>query len=356
MPSTYSNSLRIELIAAGEQAGTWNITTNRNLGTLIEQGIAGVGEINISAGSKELLALNGAADEARNAVLILTGTPVSGVTLTVPNADKQYTVQNRTTQPVTFKTAGAASGYTCPPKSTSNVVINAVGAGETTGISITDDMAAMLSESDMSEALDLIGGAPLASPVFTGVPQGPTAAKGASTKQLATTEFVQQNGVPSGTIVMWHGSVASIPTGWRLCNGQNGTPNLVDRFVVGAAGRWAPGNSGGSANAVVVIHNHATEVSFSGQHSHGGGTHGAGAHAHNMWTGQFGGSIHSMASDENSRGNQSTVYETSAVGDHAHGISLDGNHSHAVNIHNAGESGTDKNLPPFYALCFIMKV
>lgn len=88
MPSTYSEALRIELIAAGEQAGTWNITTNRNLGEIIEQAITGVETINVTSGDRTLLALNAAVDEARNAVLVITGLPEDKVTLTAPGLTK----------------------------------------------------------------------------------------------------------------------------------------------------------------------------------------------------------------------------------------------------------------------------
>lgn len=357
MPSTYSNSLRIELIAAGEQAGTWDITTNRNLGTLLEQAIAGVGDINISTGSKELLALNGASDEARNAVLILTGTPVAGVTLTVPNVDKQYTVQNRTVQPVAFKTDGGTS-YTCPPKSTSTVIINAVGAGETTGLSITDDMALALGAESLADALEAIGAAPIDSPVFTGIPQGPTAAKGSKTTQLATTAFVADNSVPVGAILMWSGSVASIPSGWVLCNGANSTPDLRNRFIVGAGGSYSVGATGGSANAVAVSHTHsAYSGTESHDHTHAGSTTSDGAHAHASVPGYAGG----VTARGDTYGDHINSYlntSTAVGGGHSHTIATYGRsqaHTHAITVNAAGQSGAGANLPPYYALCFIMK-
>ena len=56
--------------------------------------------------------------------------------------------------------------------------------------------------------------------------------------------------IPSGAIVMWSGSIGSIPAGYYLCDGQNGTPNLKDRFVVGAGNTYAVGNTGGFTSAV----------------------------------------------------------------------------------------------------------
>ena len=75
MPSTYSPNLRIQLIASGEQANTWGNTTNTNLGTVIEQAIAGYQAISVAAGDVTLTALDGVSDQSRNAVLQFTGTP-----------------------------------------------------------------------------------------------------------------------------------------------------------------------------------------------------------------------------------------------------------------------------------------
>ena len=55
--------------------------------------------------------------------------------------------------------------------------------------------------------------------------------------------------VPSGFIGMWSGSASTIPTGWALCDGTNGTPNLTDRFVLGAGKAYQPGATGGAATA-----------------------------------------------------------------------------------------------------------
>lgn len=106
MPSTYSPSLRLELIGNGEQAGNWGNTTNTNIGTLLEQAITGVENI-LMAGSTTLTIGNGVADQARNAVLVLTGTLSSSADLIVPAVEKVYLVKNSTSnsQTVTVKTA-----------------------------------------------------------------------------------------------------------------------------------------------------------------------------------------------------------------------------------------------------------
>ena len=63
-------------------------------------------------------------------------------------------------------------------------------------------------------------------------------------------------GVPVGGIIMWSGATNNIPTGWALCDGQNGTPNLQDKFIVGAGNTYAVDATGGSADATLVSHTH----------------------------------------------------------------------------------------------------
>ena len=109
MPSTYSPSLKLELIANGEQPTTWGDTTNKNLGTLLEQAITGVQSIVMTNADYTLSNLNGLSDESRNAVLIVTGTNAASRKVVAPLANKQYIVVNNTTGgfPITI---GAATG------------------------------------------------------------------------------------------------------------------------------------------------------------------------------------------------------------------------------------------------------
>lgn len=109
MPSTYSTSLKIELIANGEQTGIWGQTTNNNLGTLIEQAITGVGSIDLTGLSTYTLSsYNGLADEARNAVLVFSGTPTANSVVTAPTVQKVYVVSNQVSggYSITIKTSG----------------------------------------------------------------------------------------------------------------------------------------------------------------------------------------------------------------------------------------------------------
>jgi microcystin-dependent protein len=78
--------------------------------------------------------------------------------------------------------------------------------------------------------------------------------------------------IPSGLITMWSGSIGSIPTGWNLCDGSNGTPNLLDRFIVAAGSSYAVNGTGGATTATLVTanmpaHTHTATVTDPG-HTH----------------------------------------------------------------------------------------
>lgn len=103
MPSTYSPSLKLELIGNGEQAGTWGTTTNTNLGTLLEQAITGVLPITLT-GDVTLTDYNGLSDQARNAVLIFNGLLGAPCNVIAPPSQKVYIIRNRSNATVTIKT------------------------------------------------------------------------------------------------------------------------------------------------------------------------------------------------------------------------------------------------------------
>jgi hypothetical protein len=167
------------------------------------------------------------------------------------------------------------------------------------------------------------------SPAFTGTPTAPTAGSGTNTTQLATTEFVTvavTASFPSGGIIIWSGSVAAIPTGWLLCNGSSSTPDLRNRFVVGAGSTYAVGATGGSADAVVVSHTHTATVTDPG-------------HAHTAQSQATGGQYAS--------GGFSLTFGSGNTSSATTGITVANS--------TTGVSGTNANLPPYYALCYIMK-
>jgi hypothetical protein len=129
MPSTYSSSLKIELIATGEQTGTWGATTNTNLGTAIEEAITGVGSVVYSSDANQTLSFvnNNATQIFRNLVLNITSSlPLTQTReLVVPTIEKQYLVWNNTTgsQSITVKTA-AGTGVTVPNGARVHLVVD----------------------------------------------------------------------------------------------------------------------------------------------------------------------------------------------------------------------------------------
>lgn len=136
--------------------------------------------------------------------------------------------------------------------------------------------------------------------------------------------------VPAGGIIIWSGSQASIPTGWLLCNGSNSTPDLRDRFIVGAGSTYAVAASGGSANAILVSHTHTFTGTALATHLHGSGVASGG-----------GGGAFPVAngSPEVNQISTSAVSAGTPAGTNS----------------TEGSSATNANLPPYYALCYIMK-
>ena len=154
-------------------------------------------------------------------------------------------------------------------------------------------------------------------------------------------------GVPSGIISLWSGSIASIPSGWLLCDGTNSTPNLRDRFVVGAGTTYAVGATGGAATVTLTTgqlpsHTHAVNINTGGMSANASHSHTLPFTRILLGTGSF-----EPGAPDNSP--TDSLLSTSSV-------NLD--HSHNVNGNtNATGSGTAVNiLPPYYALCYIMKI
>jgi microcystin-dependent protein len=142
--------------------------------------------------------------------------------------------------------------------------------------------------------------------------------------------------IPVGGIIMWSGSTASIPTGWALCNGANGTPNLRDRFIVGAGSDYEVGATGG-VNSVALTINEMPS------HSHGGKTgDDSPDHTHNYTGVEITQETSGGSSTRPRRDEAKTT--TGASNRHQHGITAEGG------------NGAHENRPPYYALAFIMRV
>jgi hypothetical protein len=116
MASTYSPSLKITLMGDGDQAGLWGQTTNTNLGTLVEQAITGVVSITMSNANYTLTSFNGVTDEARNAVLVISGSNSAVRDVIPPVVEKLYTVVNNTSGGFAIRVIGASgTGVSIPP-------------------------------------------------------------------------------------------------------------------------------------------------------------------------------------------------------------------------------------------------
>ena len=158
--------------------------------------------------------------------------------------------------------------------------------------------------------------------------QGAVGAQGHQGVQGATGAVTYA--VPQYGIIIWSGAANAIPSGWILCDGNNGTPNLQNKFVIGAGNSYSVGVQGGSKDAVVVSHNHdVTDPQ----------------HDHNV----------ELVTDSGSGPAGSTVDQNSSNGNGYVDTTGIRNASTGISIQNRGVSGTDKNLPPYYALCYIMK-
>lgn len=167
--------------------------------------------------------------------------------------------------------------------------------------------------------------------------------------------FHAGDGVPKGGIIMWSGAVTQIPTGWALCNGLNGTPDLRDKFIVGAGGAYTTGSTGGTASISIAAHAHPvtaespnTNSAGSHQHSFGGNT-GSSQHENHSVDDSDDSNKREVAGDEHYHSISGT---TGAAGDHFHTVN---SHAHGGSTGSAGSTSAD-NRPPYYALAFIMKL
>jgi hypothetical protein len=161
--------------------------------------------------------------------------------------------------------------------------------------------------------------------------------RGAGLSPQWSTTFV------TGMIMMWSGTIATIPSGWVLCDGTNSTPDLRNRFIIGANAddsgvaktnvTGSATQTGGSKDAIVVSHTHTATVTDAG-HTHTVNNTG-GAHSGPL--------------------SNSPVAAGSGFGGTL--TMLTGSRTTGITVANSteGSSGTNANLPPYYALAFIMK-
>jgi microcystin-dependent protein len=359
-------------MGSGEQAANWGNTTNYNLGTLLEQAIAGVENVTISGTSYTLTTGSGVADQARNAVINFVGTLSANCNVIVPSVDKFYTVRNSTTGgfSVVVKTA-AGTGVTVANGNTQSMYCDA-----TNVVLASVPVNAANGNASVTGALNVAGASTLTGNVTA---SGDVAVGGSLTQGGGLV-------MPTGAMLEYAGSAA--PTGWLLCNGAaisrtvyaalfavlgtaygagdgSTTFNLPDRrgkFGVGVDGTYTRGSTGGATTtssagshshtgntgsttlttAQIPAHNHTGTTDFSGSHSHygtaanffgGGNSFEEGGPGPNWGETSITGGDHAHSLNINSTGGGAG---------HNHTISSDGAHTHTV-------------TPPYLASNFIIK-
>ena len=172
--------------------------------------------------------------------------------------------------------------------------------------------------------------------------------------------------LPTGVICMWSGSIASIPAGWTLCDGTNGTPNLRDRFIIGAGSSYAVAATGGATSVVLATANlpsHGHGVSDPG-HGHSvtdpGHAHSVydPSHSHSAggWNGGTGGGTVLMnGAGTNTAFNTGSSLTGITIYSAGTGIGVNGAGT-GITIQLTGSGTSFPIIPPYYAVAYIMKL
>lgn len=161
-------------------------------------------------------------------------------------------------------------------------------------------------------------------------------------KKITVINGLEIDSIPSGVVVSWYGDKANVPSGWAICDGTNGTPDLRDRFIVGAGNSYSLKDTGGSDKVSltgdeVSSHDHKITCSSAGGHSH---LVSRNVDLHSTDPG--GGGVDTVSNYDGSN-----TYTTSTAGEHTHEITISS---------NASGNLPHENRPPYYALYFIMKL
>lgn len=250
MASTYSPSLRLELIGDGDQSGIWGQTTNNNLGGLLEQAVSGVVTITMTDANYTMSNYNGVVDEARNQVLVLTGSLTATRNLIAPLVEKTYVVKNNTSGGQSVQVIGSSGlGVTIPNGIAAyvycdginfyNAISGSVGNYTVNGNLAVTGTTALTGAATLSSTLAVTGAT-----TFTGIPSGPTAAAGTNTTQLATTAFA------TGAVNTAVAALGTMST--QNANNVNITGGTITGITDLAVADGGTGSSSLTANSVLL--------------------------------------------------------------------------------------------------------
>jgi microcystin-dependent protein len=208
---------------------------------------------------------------------------------------------------------------------------------------------------------------------------------GLSAANPVASEKYMKDYFPKGGIIMWSGAVNTIPSGWALCDGTNGTPDMTNRFVMGTA---TPGSAGGSNSLSLTVNNMPSHAHTAPSH-----THASAAHNHSAATsvGTVGNHIHGLSDTSDTclfgrQGYPETAYyiaqgsyaslsipsrihphndpQLTGAGSHTHSVTVSVNSATPANTGAAGNTTTTQtgggvafdNRPAYYGLAYIMKL
>jgi microcystin-dependent protein len=341
MPSTYTDS-GIELIAPGEQSGTWNVTTNLNL-QIIDRMTSQAGTISLSGTTHTLTVSDGVLSDGQFNTLVFAGSPSGTNTVIIsPNTAKRvFLVRNTTAQSVVLA-QGLGGNVTVPAGATK--IVSSDGDGLTATVTdITSTFAANIQGNVTGNLTGNVTGNAATATSWATARNLTINGISKSVDGTANVSFTgpEVGSVPAGGIIMWSGAIASIPSGWFLCDGANGTPDLRNRFIVGAGSTYTPGDTGGADTVTLT-----TAQIPSHTHTFSGTTNTTGAHTHNYFSsGAFG--PNPWPDVDNVSGGAATTHTTTSNGDHSHTFS--------GTTASTGGGESHENRPPYYALAYIMK-